>query len=246
MDQFSRTRQLLGNDAMERIQKAKVGIFGLGAVGSFALEAIARSGVGHLCLVDFDRVDPTNINRQLLALHSTVGREKALLAEGRVTDINPACRIDVHSSFINAESLDDLLEEDMDIVVDAIDGLNSKVNLLVRAREMNLTVVSSMGAGGRTDVSKIRTGDISETEVCPLARVVRRRLHRRNVHEGIRTVFSVEKPLNKQPFNPEDAMDALQDHGRSRPPIGTVPWVPGVFGLTIAGEVIRLLTGNPD
>ncbi len=246
MDQFSRTRQLLGNDAMERIQKAKVGIFGLGAVGSFALEAIARSGVGHLCLVDFDRVDPTNINRQLLALHSTVGREKALLAEGRVTDINPACRIDVHSSFINAESLDDLLEEDMDIVVDAIDGLNSKVNLLVRAREMNLTVVSSMGAGGRTNVSKIRTGDISETEVCPLARVVRRRLHRRNVHEGIRTVFSVEKPLNKQPFNPEDAMDALQDHGRSRPPIGTVPWVPGVFGLTIAGEVIRLLTGNPD
>ena len=135
----------------------------------------------------------------------------------------------------------------MDVVVDAIDGLNSKVNLLVRAKEMNLDIVSSMGAGGRTDVAMIKTGDISETQVCPLARVVRRRLHRRNVHEGIRSVYSIEKPLNKQPYRPEDAVDALTNHGRSRPPIGTVTWVPGVFGLTIAGEVIRLLTSQkPD
>lgn len=244
MDQFSRTRQLLGSDAMQKIQKAKVGIFGLGAVGSFALEALARSGVGHLCLIDFDRVDASNINRQLLALHSTVGEEKAALAKARVNDINPACKIKVHSSFINAESLDSLLEEDMDVVVDAIDGLNSKVNLLVKAKEMNLPIISSMGAGGRVDVSKITTGDISETEICPLARVVRRRLRRRNVHEGIKTVFSVEKPLNKQPFNPDDAVDALKDHGRSRPPIGTITWVPGVFGLAIAGEVIKIITGK--
>jgi len=128
------------------------------------------------------------------------------------------------------------------VVVDAIDGLNSKINLIVGAKQMNLPVVSSMGAGGRTDISMIKTGDISETKVCPLARVVRQRLHRRGLYTGIRAVYSIEKPLNKQPFRPEDSQDALPDHGRSRPPIGTVSWIPGVFGLTIASEVIKIVT----
>jgi tRNA A37 threonylcarbamoyladenosine dehydratase len=228
---------------MEKIKKAKVAVFGLGAVGSFAVEALARTGVGRLHLIDFDRVDASNINRQLLALTSTIGREKAVLARERAGDINPDCKISVKSAFVNAESLEDLLEDDTDVVVDAIDGLNSKINLLVGARRMNLSVVSSMGAGGKTDISLIRTGDISETEVCPLARLVRRRLHRRGVYEGIRAVYSIEPPLNKQPFHAEDAGDALPGHGRSRPPIGTVVWVPGVFGLTVAQEVIRLITG---
>ena len=242
MNQFARTEQLLGHGAMEKIKKAKVAVFGLGAVGSFAVEALARTGVGQLHLIDFDRVDASNINRQLLALTSTIGREKAVLARERVGDINPDCEITVKSAFVNAESLEDLLEEDTDVVVDAIDGLNSKINLLVGAKQRNLAVVSSMGAGGKTDISMIRAGDISETEVCPLARVVRRRLHRRGIYEGIRAVYSIEKPLNKQPFKPEDAVDALPDHGRQRPPIGTVVWIPGVFGLTIAHEVIKLIT----
>ncbi len=239
MNQFARTEQLLGSRAMGKIKKAKIAVFGLGAVGSFAVEALARTGVGNLYLIDFDKVDASNINRQLLALNSTIGREKAVLAGERVKDINPECNITVQSSFVNAKSLEELLLEDMDGVVDAIDGLNSKINLMVRAKQMNLPVVSSMGAGGKTDISMIRAGDISETEVCPLARVVRQRLHRRGVYEGIRAVYSIEKPLNKQPFKPEDAVDALPDHGRSRSPIGTVAWVPGVFGLTIAQEVIR-------
>lgn len=242
MDQFSRTKQLLGDDAMQKIQSAKVAVFGLGAVGSFAVEALARTGVGQLCLIDFDKVDASNINRQLFALNSTIGREKALLAQDRVKDINPACRVTIHNAFINADSLPDLLEPDMDVVVDAIDGLNSKVNLLVAAKQMGLHVVSSMGAGGRTDPSQIRTGDISETQVCPLARVVRRRLRRRGVQEGIRTVYSIEPPLNKQPYNEEDAVDALEDHGRSRPPIGTITWVPGIFGLNLACEAVHFLT----
>ncbi len=241
MNQFSRTEQLLGSPAMEKIKKAKIAVFGLGAVGSFAVEALARTGIGNLHLIDFDRVDASNINRQILALNSTIGREKALLAAERVKDINPECNITVKSSFVNAESLEDLLIEDMDGVVDAIDGLNSKINLMVAARRMNLPVVSSMGAGGKTDISLIRTGDISETEVCPLARVVRQRLHRRGIYEGIRAVYSIEKPLNKQPFKSEDAVDAMPDHGRSRVPIGTVAWVPGVFGLTIAQEIIKLI-----
>lgn len=241
MNQFSRTEQLLGNQAMEKIKNATIAVFGLGAVGSFAVEALARTGVGSLYLIDFDRVDASNINRQLLALHSTVGREKAVLAGERVKDINPGCRITVKSSFVNAESLEELLMPEMDVVVDAIDGLNSKINLIAGARGMNIPVVSSMGAGGKTDISLIRTGDISETEVCPLARVVRRRLHRRRIYEGIRAVYSIEKPLNKQPFKIEDAVDVLPDHGRSRPPIGTVAWIPGVFGLMIAQEAIKLV-----
>ncbi|MFA5905362.1 MAG: tRNA threonylcarbamoyladenosine dehydratase [Desulfobacula sp.] len=242
MNQFSRTEQLLGSLAMGKIKRAKVAVFGLGAVGYFAVETLARTGVGNLHLIDFDRVDASNINRQLLALNSTIGREKAILAGERVKDINPECNITVKSSFVNAGSLEDMLLDDMDVVVDAIDGLNSKINLIVGARRMNLPVVSSMGAGGKTDISMIRTGDISETEICPLARVVRQRLHRRGIFEGIRAVYSIEKPLNKQPFKPEDAVDALPDYGRPRSPIGTVAWVPGVFGLTIAQEVIKLIT----
>ncbi|MCK5350253.1 MAG: tRNA threonylcarbamoyladenosine dehydratase [Desulfobacula sp.] len=244
MDQFARTEQLLGSQAMEKIKKATVAVFGLGAVGSFATEALARTGVGNLYLIDFDKVDASNINRQLFALNSTIGREKAKLACERVKDINPGCNVELHSSFINAKSLEDLLSEDIDVVVDAIDGLNSKINLIVGARELNLAVVSSMGAGGRTDISMIKTGDISETCVCPLARVVRQRLHRRGLYQGVRAVYSIEKPLNKQPFRSQDAVDVLPNHGRSRPPIGTVSWVPGVFGLTIASEVINIITQN--
>ena len=242
MDIFARTEQLIGSHAMEKIKKARVAVFGLGAVGSFAVEALARSGIGYLRLVDFDRVDASNINRQLFALHSTIGREKARLAHDRVCDINPLCEVDVHSAFVNAESLTDLLSLDLDLVVDAIDGLNSKVNLIFGARTMGLPVVSSMGAGGRTDISMIKTGDLSQTCVCPLARVVRQRLHRRGLYEGVQCVYSIEKALNKQPYQETDMVDALSGHGRSRPPIGTVPWVPGSFGLHIAAQAIKIIT----
>jgi len=249
MNQFVRTEQLLGLAAMEKIKKGRVAIFGLGAVGSFAAEAIARTGVGYLRLVDFDRVDASNINRQLYALNSTIGREKARLAQERVLDINPLCEVDVHDTFVNADSLTDLLSRDIDVVVDAIDGLNSKVNLIFGAHEMGLPVVSSMGAGGKTDISMIRTGDLCETCVCPLARVVRQRLHRRGVYEGICCVYSIEKALNKQPHETTDFVDGLSGlhdgHGRPRPPIGTIPWVPGVFGLTMAAEVIKIITRDP-
>ena len=165
MDLFARTTQLLGVQKMDKIKQARVAVFGLGAVGSFALEALARTGVGNLAIIDFDTVDASNINRQLLALNSTIDEKKADLALERVKDINPECNIKIYNSFVNAQSLGDLLYQDIDVVVDAIDGLNSKVNLIVEARKMNLEVVSSMGAAGRTDISMIRTGDISENQV---------------------------------------------------------------------------------
>ncbi|MCG8617517.1 MAG: tRNA threonylcarbamoyladenosine dehydratase [Desulfobacterales bacterium] len=242
MNQFARIEQLLGQAAVEKIKQARVAVFGLGAVGSFATEALARSGVGYLRLVDFDRVDASNINRQLYALNSTIDVEKAEVAKARVRDINPACELDVHSAFVNAESLTELLSPDLDVVVDAIDGLNSKVNLILGAKEMGLNLVSSMGAGGRTDPSMIRTGDLFKSKNCPLARLVRQRLRRRGLEKGVHSVYSIEKPLNKQPYKEEDAGDAHEGLGRARAPIGTVAWVPGCFGLTLASEAVKLIT----
>lgn len=248
MEQFSRTSQLLGDENMEKIKRARVAVFGLGAVGSFTVEALARTGVGSMVLVDFDHIDPSNINRQLLALHSTVGQRKTELAAARINDIHPECQVRTHHTFVNARTLDDLLSDQVDVVVDAIDGLNSKVNLIVEAKKKNLDIVSSMGAAGRSDISMIRTADISETQMCPLARFVRRRLRRRGVYNGVSTVYSIEKPLNKQSAGShekslsesEDMMeDMIEDRGRKRPPIGSVVWVPGAFGLTISGQVIQ-------
>ncbi len=246
MDQFSRIEQLLGREALEKLKNARVAVFGLGAVGSFAVEALARSGVGYLRLVDFDRVDASNINRQLYALNSTIGREKAVLAYERVKDINPACEVEIHSSFVNADSLIHLLSEDLDMVVDAIDGLNSKVNLILGAKDLGLDIVSSMGAAGKVDLSMIRTGDLFDSSVCPLAKMLRQRLRRRGLDRDITSVYSIEPPMNKQPFKEKDAVDALEGHGRPRPPIGTIAWVPGAFGLTIAGLAVQILTQNKN
>ncbi|MCG8567310.1 MAG: tRNA threonylcarbamoyladenosine dehydratase [Desulfobacterales bacterium] len=266
MNLFTRTRLLLGDENIEKLKNARVAVFGLGAVGSYAVEALARVGVGYLRLVDFDRVDPSNVNRQLYALNSTVGREKAEIAEGRVRDINPNVELDMHPAFVNADSLVDLLSPDLDLVVDAIDGLNSKVNLIVGAREMGLEVVSSMGAGGRLDPTKVAVGDISKTHTCPLARAVRRRLHRRGVFKGVNCVYSLEAPV-KSPLSAQDPAGALAEgdapitapvstrvgedpasssHGRERPPIGTIPWVPGIFGLTLASEAVGLITRKSE
>lgn len=246
MDQFDRTARLMGRRAVATLGQAKVAVFGLGAVGSFATEALARAGVGYLRLVDFDRVEPSNLNRQLYALHSTLGRKKSMIARERVLDIHPMCRVEIHDTFVNADSLDALLSEDLDVVVDAIDGLNAKVNLLVAARQMELPVVSSMGAGGRMDGSLIRTGDISDTQVCPLARMVRRRLHRRGVFTGIRCVYSLEPPVRspgaeRLPDQETQNSGESTGHGRQRPPIGTIPWIPGIFGLTLAAEAVQAI-----
>lgn len=244
---FARLEQLLGKAAVDRLKNSRVAVFGLGAVGSFVVEALARSGIGYLRLVDFDRVDASNINRQIFALHSTLGMEKAAVARRRVLDINPDCEVDLHTSFVNSDSLSRFLSPDLDMVVDAIDGLNAKVSLILGAKQMGLNLISSMGAAGRTDVSMIRTGDLFDTQVCPLARMVRRRLRRRGLEDGVPCVYSIEPPLNKEPFEDKDIADPLEgDHvdrgnGRPRPPIGSAAWVPGCFGLTIAGLVAQKL-----
>ncbi len=244
MNPFARTCQLMGSDAVEAMKRAKIAIFGLGAVGGFALEGLARSGIGYLRVIDSDQMEASNLNRQILGLHSTIGQPKAELARRRVLDIYPDCRVDTYDSFVNSENLGQFLTPDLDVVIDAIDGLNAKVNLIYEARQMGLTVLSSMGAAGRTDLSRIQLSDIKDTCVCPLARMVRRRLHRRGLFEGVECVFSTEVPRNKQPFAPEDAGKECPEHGRSRPPIGSIVWVPAVFGMNLVARAVEIITAQ--
>jgi tRNA A37 threonylcarbamoyladenosine dehydratase len=237
---FARTEQLLGAEAMARLAASRVAIFGLGGVGSFACEALARAGVGHVRLVDYGTVDPTNINRQLFALHSTLGRRKVDLAAERILDINPLCQVDARPGFLDPGTVQGFLEPPLDLVVDAIDSLNSKVTLLEAVHHLGLPVISSMGAGGRLDAAQMRFGDLSETLICPLARIVRLRLRRRGIQSGIPCVYSVEPALNTTPFDPQDVGE---HHGTGRPrqPIGTISYMPALFGLRVAQEALALL-----
>jgi len=241
---FARTEQLLGVDALQRLAQARVAIFGLGGVGSFACEALARAGVGHLRLVDYDCTNSTNINRQLFAVHSTLGQSKVALAEARVLDINPLCQVEARQVFINPETVAGLLDGEVEVVVDAIDSLSSKVLLLETAVARGLKVVSSMGAGGRLDGSQVFCGDLAETRICPLARTVRQRLGRRGVRTGIRCVYSVEPAQNRLPHDPQDVGEHVGT-GRPRTPIGTVSYMPALFGLRVAQEVLSLLLAEP-
>lgn len=243
-DRFMRTRALLGEEKMSALNRASVMIVGLGAVGGYALEGLARAGVGNLTLVDFDRFDVTNINRQILALDSTVGRLKTEVAAERVKNINPACRITLKNMFVNADTLPELFAEPVDFVVDAIDALNPKCNLMEYLYSHRIPFVSSMGAALKSDVSKIFYGHLSQTKNCALAKFVRKRLKRRNVDIAkIKCVSSTEVP-----DIPETALfeteNSASENGRVRKTMGSLPTVTAIFGLTIANEVIKILTAE--
>lgn len=237
---FARTELLLGQAALTRLAQARVVVFGLGGVGSFAVEALARAGVGHLRLVDHDVVGPSNLNRQLFALRSTLGRPKAEVAAERVRDINPDCEVEPRHAFIHRDTLPDLLTPRPDVVVDAIDSVSCKVAVLETAYGLGLPVLSSMGAGGRLDSSQVRVGDLSETRMCPLATVMRRNLRKVGITTGIRCIYSLEPADNKRPANPLD-IEPHRGPGRVRRPVGTVSYMPAMVGLKAAEEVIRML-----
>lgn len=245
LTRFARTLQLIGKEELDRLQAATVAVFGLGAVGSYVVESLARAGVGGLTLFDHDTVSRSNINRQLLALESTVGRFKAHVARERIMDISPSCRVDARVEFVNGDNAAALLSPGFDVVVDAIDGVNSKVNLIVAARGMGLPVVSSMGAAAKLDPSRIRTADISKSFMCPLAQIIRKRLRHRNISSGVRCVFSVEQAQNKNAPVMEEAPEQNRP-GRPRAPIGSISYLTGMFGLHVAGETIRLLLGRDE
>ena len=232
-DQFSRTRMLLGQKNMEKLARARVAVIGLGGVGSYVLEALVRGGVGAFVLVDGDTVALTNLNRQILALHSTLGLPKTEAAEKRARDINPAVELRFLSSFVTAQDVEKLPLEDCDYIVDAIDTVSTKLALVLRARELAVPIISSMGTGNRLDPAALRVADLSETANDPLARVMRKELRRRGV-EHVKVLCSAELP------HVEEAGEETKGDP-PRPVPGSVSFVPAAAGLLIASEVIREL-----
>ena len=233
--QFERTRILLDDQEQSRLTRAHVLVAGLGGVGSYCVEALARAGVGRLTIIDHDVVGASNINRQLPALLSTVGQSKAELMAARIRDIYPACELTVIREFLIPETVADIVPGDVDFVIDCIDSLNCKVALVVSSFERGLRVASSMGAGNKLDPGRIKLADISKTSMCPLASVMRKRLRKRGISKGILTVFSDEPgraPLPPQP---------VEGRGRARAVNGTISYMPPIFGLMLAGAVVQRL-----
>ena len=233
MNEFIRTELLLGAEAMDKLKNSRVAVFGVGGVGGHAVEALARSGVGSLDLIDDDTVSESNINRQLIALHSTVGMPKVEVAAERVRDINPACTVKTHKTFYMPETAGQFDFTQYDYVIDAIDTVSGKLALVMQAQESGTPIISSMGAGNKLDPTAFRVADIYATSVCPLARIMRRELKKRGV-KRLKVVYSEEKALTPL----EDTSLESSTHPKRRTP-GSVAFVPSVAGLILAGEVIK-------
>ena len=237
LEQFLRTEMLLGSEALTRLQSARVAVFGLGGVGGYVVEALARSGVGSLDLIDSDRVSVSNLNRQILATHSTVGMLKVDAARNRVLDINPECQVKTWPVFYTPDTADTFDFTQYDYIVDAIDTVTGKLALVERAKAAGTPIICCMGTGNKLDASAFQVADISKTTMCPLARVMRKELSKRGIRH-LKVVYSQEETLT--PTGWEEEAAALG----KRQITGSVAFVPGAAGLLLAGEVIRDLTGH--
>jgi tRNA A37 threonylcarbamoyladenosine dehydratase len=227
-ERFLRTELLLGKDGMEKLKKSCVAVFGIGGVGSFACEALVRSGLGKIILVDYDIIDITNINRQIHATTSTVGLPKVDVMKARLLDINPDLDIVTFNEKYNDENREKLISKDYDYVVDAIDMVTSKLDLIETCKKLNIPIISSMGAGNKLDPTMLTVGDIYSTHTCPLAKVMRNELRKRNI-DSLKVVWSKEKPMKVN----------LETELRRKAIPGSISFVPSVAGLIIAAEVIK-------
>ncbi|MGN0271737.1 MAG: ThiF family adenylyltransferase [Lachnospiraceae bacterium] len=232
-EQFERTGLLLGQEAVEKLQEKRVAVFGVGGVGGYVAEALVRSGIGSIDIVDKDTVSVTNLNRQLIATHSTIGQSKVKVMKDRILDINLECKVYAHECFYLPDTAEQFRFEEYDYIVDAVDTVTAKLELVMRAKEAGVPIISSMGAGNKLDPTRFEVADISKTSVCPLAKVMRRELRKRGV-EHLKVVYSKEEPISPK--------EQLSD-GNKRVLPGSVAFVPSVVGLILAGEVIKDLTG---
>ena len=245
MDRFARVERLIGRDKARWLRKRSVTIVGIGAVGGYALEGLVRTGVGNIRLVDFDAISVSNINRQLHALESTIGELKVEAAAQRVADINPQCRVETLPLFVDPATVPDILSPAPDLLIDAIDSISSKIELLVTAYRQEIAVVSSMGAALRTNPSLVAVADLFETSKCPLAKRMRNKLRKIGVGSGITCVYSTETIIVPPPdaYNDDDDHDETNPagRGRSRQMLGSLPTLTGIFGLTVANAAIDIL-----
>ena len=249
LNQFSRTELLLGKEAMERLAGSRVAVFGIGGVGGYVCEALVRSGVGSFDLIDDDKVCLTNLNRQIIATRKTVGKYKVDVMKERILDINPDAKVEVHKCFFLPENADEFHFEDYDYIVDAVDTVTAKIELIMKAKEVGTPIISSMGAGNKLDASRFRVADIYKTSGCPLAKVMRRELKKRGVKK-LKVVYSDELPIK-----PKDDMASSCRTNCICPPgakhkcterraiPGSTAFVPSVAGLIIAGEIVKELSG---
>jgi tRNA A37 threonylcarbamoyladenosine dehydratase len=245
LTQFSRTELLLGKEAMEKLQNSRVAVFGIGGVGGYVCEALARSGVGAFDLIDDDKVCLTNLNRQIIATYKTIGKYKTDVMKERILDINPKADVRVHKCFFLPENADEFPYEDYDYMVDAVDTVTAKISLVMKAQEKHIPIISSMGAGNKLDGSQFKVADIYKTKVCPLAKVMRRELKKRGVKK-LKVVYSEEqsiRPIEDMSIScrtscvcPPGAKHKCTER-RDIP--GSVAFVPSVAGLIIAGEVVK-------
>lgn len=236
MDIFERTALILGEEALRVLAHSRVAVFGLGGVGGYVVEALARCGVGALDLIDSDRFSPSNRNRQILATTETVGQWKTDAAAARVRSINPACRVTLHRCFYLPDTAAQFDFTQYDYIVDAIDTVTGKLMLAEEAQRCGTPIISSMGTGNKLDPTAFRVADISQTAVCPLARIMRKELNKRGI-EHLKVVYSREKPLE-----PKQRLSPSEEAGRRDIP-GSVAFVPSVAGMILAGEVVKDLTG---
>ena len=243
-DQFARTQLTFGKENMEKLYKARVIVFGIGGVGSYVVEALVRSGLGAIDIVDDDKICLSNLNRQLYALHSTIGKDKVDVAEERIHDINPDCKVTKWKTFFIPDTADQFDFSQYDYIVDCIDTVTGKLEIISRAKTLKKPVISSMGAGNKVDPTKLKVADITRTSVCPLARVMRNELKKRGI-KRLKVVFSTEKVIPPQE-NPDDKFEDTPGAQRKGTPKKQTPgsnaFVPSTAGLMIAAEVIKDLT----
>lgn len=250
LNQFSRTELLIGKEAVKKLQKSRVAVFGIGGVGGFVCEALVRSGVGSFDLIDDDKVCLTNLNRQIIATRKTVGKYKAEVMKERILEINPDANVNIHKTFFLPENEDEFPFEEYDYIVDAVDTVTAKIHLVLKAQEKNIPIISCMGAGNKLDASMFKVSDIYKTRVCPLAKVMRRELKKRGVKK-LKVVYSEEKPI--RPI--EDMSISCRNHCICPPGAkhkctdrrdipGSAAFVPSVAGMIIAGEVVKDLSTN--
>lgn len=249
LNQFSRTELIIGKDGIEKLQKSKVAVFGIGGVGSFVVEGLVRAGVGNFILVDDDKVCLTNLNRQIIATRKTVGKLKVEVAKERILEINPNANVEIVQEFFMPDSKE-ILDDTVDYIVDAVDTVTAKIELVVRANKLNIPIISSMGTGNKLDPTRFEVTDIYKTSVCPLAKVMRKELKNRGIKK-LKVVYSKEEPIK-----PDETLERSCKTGcicpsetaqnstiRNQVP-GSISFVPSVAGLIVAGEVIKDIIKN--
>ena len=233
LNQFSRTEMLIGKDALQKLQESKIAVFGIGGVGSFVVEGLVRAGVGNFILVDHDTVSETNLNRQIIATTKTIGRDKVEVAKERILEINPNANVEIYKEFFMPDSKG-ILDNKVSYIVDCIDTVTAKIELIQRAKQLNIPIISSMGTGNKLDPTRFEITDIYKTSVCPLAKVMRKELKTRGINK-LKVLYSKEEPVK---LKTESDEKELQNTSKKQIP-GSISFVPSVAGLIIAGEVIK-------